>query len=93
MKKLEALRKIAERISHEHEINWDEWEKEDARAYTDNLTQAISEYEALVKDIEDKPHVDDSIYEYVMETLLSAYVIQFLLVRKKKIEEVILAKV
>ena len=93
MKKLEALRKIAESISHEYEINWDEWEKEDARAHTENLTQAIIEYEALVKDIEEKPHVDDSVYEFVMETLLSAYVMQILFDRKKKIEEVILAKV
>lgn len=93
MKKLDLLRKIAERISFEYEINWDEWETQDHDEMFKEVTTALKEFESLLDEMENTEDVDVEVYEYVMESLISGYTIMALLERKKKIDEVILAKV
>lgn len=93
MKKLALLRKIAERVSLEYEINWDEWDEENEKEIKQDVESSIEQFEKLFFELEETEEADEDMYQYVMECLVSGYTIAAIMERKRKIEEIILAKV
>lgn len=98
MQELEFVRKLGERLSDEYEINWEHWTDKDATRLTTELSRALPVYEQMFMDFKqglDDDHDDVDTEENVerladiLENLVSGYVIQHLLDRKQKVEDLI----
>jgi len=94
MKPLVFLKMIAETIATEYEIDWDDWDDEDTTQMQEEITDGMEFYMSkfhflMDQDAELNADEEDEIAE-ALDNILSGYILQVLVNRKKAIDELLL---
>lgn len=88
--RLKLIKKIAQKVSESHYIEWEAWSEEECENLERTHSQIVSAFEELLNE---EPNILDEegpeFVEYLMDSMLNSYVITTILKRKRDIEEVI----
>lgn len=98
MHDLEFVKLLGERMAEEYEINWENWNEKETTRLTTELSRALPVYEQMFTDFKNDIYDEDEDVDNeenaarladILENLVSGYIIQHLLDRKKKVEDLI----
>lgn len=88
--RLKLIKKIAERVSEDYSIEWEQWSEEECEQLERTHGNIVSAFEEL---LEEDPDILDGegaeFAEHFMDSMLNSYIITSILQRKRHIEEVI----
>jgi hypothetical protein len=89
--KFELLKKLAREVSFNYEINWTDWKDDVAKELHERNTDMREMNEQLLLLMEKLEVIDDTEeYGRITEDLLTCYIFDALLERKKKIEQILI---
>lgn len=89
--KFELLKKLAREVSFNYEINWTEWKDDVAKELCERNTEMRIMNEKLFLLMEKLEVIEDTeAYGRITEDLLTCYIFDNLLERKKQIEDILI---
>ena len=91
-KSLEYLKSIGESISEEYTINWELWTDQETKNIEKRTEISLRYYEKLFNEfnIHSEKHTIQ-MFEDILENLISGYVIQAIIAKKKAVEDLLSA--
>jgi hypothetical protein len=81
------FRKIAEKISRNHSIDWENWDDEETDSLENDAITNICFFEELLDDYDEELTIDE--YNYIVSRIMEGYILISVLERKRTIEKLI----